>query len=255
MLKRRIKNLYDADDAKEVIRLIRKYGSGKGDELDTADLNWGAWAADGDDAARIRDRFLMAMERHMSRSVIRPGIGETPAFMDAWWGKALFQLQTFAMSFINRVMRPMAQRAANDEAMEATMTMVHLMWTSAVVVMAKGAMSGKDPTDQSIENFMLDVVDRAGFLGAWANPLNAGMKLMAPHLSDMGLDFTKTRSRYSQADWFQSLAGVNLGAAAELKKWPQYAVNMDWTKLGKSVHRFLPFNQYTRAILHMAVDD
>ncbi len=237
--------------AQDVLRLANKYGDKGKNPLDRSDLGLDRWAEEGLEGARTANKFKMALNRAMTRAIISPGIGDTPVMMEHWFAKFMFQFQSYAYTFINRFMSPMSQKLRQGVDVQSMATMAILLMTANATMFIKHRMNGKDLSEMSTENYIYDMMDRSGFFTYMTPWFDGFLKLTSPELASMGLNFTGTRSRFSSKDWYSSLFGVNTRViASDLPNIFHGLTEGDSQKLGKSLLRWVPMNQWMRFMGH-----
>lgn len=175
------------------------------------DPNLEAWLKEPGGEQAARD-FRIAVQREMTRAVNTPGVGDTPAIMDSWFGKLALQFQTFAFTFMNRYVTPTAQRVMDYRDMRAVVSLGVLAFSSYIVMLGKDLINGRDPSERlKAENLMKtthELVDRSGLLG-WMSPYtDAAFKLSGIGSSD----------RFSRNSWMESIGGINLALLGDVQR-------------------------------------
>ena len=237
--------------AQDVLRLANKYGDKGKNPLDRSDLGIDRWADEGIEGARTANKFKMALNRAMTRAIISPGIGDTPVMMEHWFAKFMFQFQSYAYTFINRFMSPMSQKLRQGVDVQSMTTMAILLMTANATMFVKHRMNGKELTDMTTENYIYDMMDRSGFFTYMTPWFDGFLKLTSPEMAKMGLNFTGTRSRFSSKDWYSSLFGVNMRViSSDLPNIFHGLTDADSQKLGQSLLRWVPMNQWMRFVGH-----
>lgn len=237
-------------EAVRIAKMIEKHSS-------TVDGDWDpnldAWlgTADGREAARD---FRIAIERDMTRAISTPGIGDVPALMSNAVGRLWLQFQTFAFTFMNRVLVPASQRLATYKDAQALVGFAHLMWSSALVLAAKDLMRGEDPsrrfeTNEGWARSAYDIVDRSG-LTTWMSPyIDSMLKLTAP-VQQAAFGGALRSSKFASKEWFGStLGGPAMGLAEDIQRFGSSVTNGDGRQSLERGLRLAPWNDLTRLAL------
>lgn len=155
-------------------------------------------------AARV---FRIALQRDMNRSVVTPGVGDTPRLMGHYAGRFFMQFWSHPMAFTNRYIIPAVQRGAMDPRVGVSLAV--LLSSATAVTMAKEASRGEDPFkkfEDNPANFVAEVIDRSGLLGYVGPYAMASGRVMGLWES----------SRYERSSVISNFAGVNAGLIENL---------------------------------------
>jgi hypothetical protein len=229
-------------EAKAIREQIQLHAKQDGD---TWDPNLSAWG----DQAAARD-FRIAIRRDMDRSVITPGIGDTPGLMSKWYGQLLLQFQSFAFGFLNRFMTPTAQRISLMQDPRALVAYGHLAWTGFVVLVFKDLVNGRDPaerfTAEKLPQTMVEVADRAGITSYLSPYIDSALKATAPLQEAAFGSSLKPTSRFARNAWWESLLGPSFGTARDAAQFTSAAIAGDSDQVIKKGLLLAPFNTYLR---------
>jgi hypothetical protein len=233
-------------EAKRLDDFMKRFGV---DENGHFDPNLEEWVGHpgGEEAARD---FRIAVQRDMTRSIGTPGIGDTPAIMDKWYGKLLLQFQTFAFTFTSRYVAPMLQQATHGRAVESAANFGMLMAIGTIVMCLKDMMRGDDPMERlKPENAVgtaKELADRSGIMG-WTSPyVGAGMKLLD---LDGG-------SKFQRSKWYEPMLGINAALVGDVGRFgASVAEGEDADKVMKKAAVLAPFGNWMRFAQHNFMDD
>ena len=229
-------------EAKRLNEFISKFGAETNGVFDPRLEEWGKHPG-GLEAARD---FRVAIQRDMTRSVNTPGIGDTPAIMDKWYGKLWLQFQTFAFTFVNRYMEPVLQRALHFHDLQAAGSFAMLMAISAGIMAIKDVMRGEDPAKRLEPGQELktatELIDRSGLMGYLSPYVNSGLKLS-------GFDGA---SKYQRSKWFEQILGINSALIGDVGRFgASVAEGEDSDKILKKGLVLAPFGNWLRLGHHL----
>lgn len=188
-------------EAGRMLKFLERHGSRNEEGLFDPGLE--KWT--GDDGLLAARDFRLAILRDMNRSVITPGVADTPSMMSKTHGKLLFQFMSHGFASISRLLIPMFQRGVYLKDRKAYQAFLTLLVSGTFVVLGKDLIRGEDPMErfrpENARQFAYDIVDRSG-LFAWTSPYVDSALKLAP----FGLSGS---SRYVRNDAADSLFGVN----------------------------------------------
>ena len=213
----------------------------------TFDPNLEAWLKEPGGERAARD-FRIAVQREMTRAINTPGIGDTPAIMDTWFGKLALQFQTFAFTFMNRYVTPTAQRIVDYRDMRALASLGVLGFSSFLVILGKDIINGRDPEERFKEENAFktahELVDRSGLLG-WMSPYVDG--------AFKGMGITASQ-RFARNSWLESIGGISLALLGDVQRLGSSILKgEDGEKMLKKALVLAPFSTHIR-LFHELMD-
>lgn len=223
----------DESAARNIARQVERHGVDKIDE----------W----DDKEAFR-QFSTAISQDMNRSIVTPGVGDTPRMMDHAAAKFLLQYQTFAFAFLNRFMVPLAQRVTSHQDAQAYMAMGMLAFLSLWVVAAKDLINGKSPPDRLSQDqwgdTFKDALDRSGYLSYLSSYLNAAAAISAPaQQAYIGRVLFGPSDRYHWQGPLEGLLGRGYGTLTDAAALAQSASSGDMERTTQLGARWIPLRQ------------
>ncbi|WP_207462430.1 hypothetical protein [Azospirillum sp. SYSU D00513] len=231
-------------EAGRLKEFIKRYGVEKDGRFDP---NLDEWLKEPGGELAARD-FRIAVQREMTRAINTPGIGDTPAIMDSWFGKLALQFQTFAFTFLNRYVTPTAQRVADYRDMRAVASLGILTFSTFMVMLGKDIINGRDPEERLKEenafNTAHELVDRSGLLG-WMSPYVDGA---------LKLSGLTSSTRFARNSWMESLGGINLALLGDVQRLGSSLVQGEGgEQLLKKALVLSPFSTHIR-LFHELID-
>lgn len=233
------------DMLRRIDNLTEKYGFDE--QVDGLKFRWPDTDKWMDDkvfgGAEVVYALSAALKRSTDRAVITPGIADLPMFHSTQMGQLLFQFNSFGFAAANKFVRNLGDEAFHGDLPAALMAITWSLGTGTMAyAVREGMIKGKDLPDPRDEpaTWMYEAIDRSGLL-AWIAPYgNAGMKLMAPHLQEMGIEITQP-SRFAQQNWYESLAGPSISTLKELGTLGYYTSQGDMEKIYEKGKRLTPY--------------
>nr|ANO58272.1 hypothetical protein [uncultured Alphaproteobacteria bacterium] len=201
-----------------------------------------------------------ALKRSTDRAVITPGIGDMPMFHSREIGQLLFQFNSFGFAAVNKYLRNLGHRAVNGEAVGMAMNVTMALGLGALAFSIKeGIVKGRfqDGTmPDEPATYVYEAIDRSGLMG-WMMPYaNAGLKLTARPLADMGFPI-EAPSRFAAQRWFQPILGPTFGGAlGDLEAMTSHLVAGDLEKTWSKGRLFVPYRNvfYLEALMNAGED-
>jgi hypothetical protein len=195
------------------------------------------WGGAGEQGALAARDLRVAIQRSMNRAVVTPGYGDIPLFMDGTLGRLLMQFQSYSFGFVNRVMVPMAQRAALYRDPMVLVAMTNMLALGTFVTAVREYMNGKNLADYDGAAITRKVIDRSGLL-FWMSPyVDAAEKLTGVHIGGQS-------SKYTQNRWWESLMGPWAGTLTAYGELAGAAGHLDSEKVLEKAGRVAPFAQW-----------
>lgn len=244
-------------EADRLNHFITKYGS----ETDGKwDPNLDQWITEPQGRAAARD-FRIAVQRDMRRSIMSPGIGDTPGLMSHEAGKLWLQFQTFAFTFMNRFMMPTSQRLAAFGAKDGYVlaAMGNLLWSSMAVMSIKDLMNGKDPRERFTEeqwgNTTKELIDRSGLLTYMSPYIDSALKASGGTQEALfGRVVVGPTSKFQRNEWADSMLGANFRLMRDIQETGAGAFEGDADKFRKKGMLLLPANTVWRMMNQIGDD-
>ena len=149
------------------------------------------------------EKYETMLVKESNFTIIKPGIGDRPVFMDDMTWRIIFQFKSFVIAATNRTMLPATQRASTFYK--------HTLIQGALGIlgyMIYEASKGKEP-DLSASNIAWQGLLRGGFLG-YATDVAAITNRVAGVLPQA--------SRYQNRNWMGSIFGPSYGMAEDIFK-------------------------------------
>ena len=115
-----------------------------------------------------RDILESAVRSEVNMTIVTPGVGDAPLFMSTEMGKLLTQFKSFLMSATNRMLINGVQRSdrAFFTGLIASVSM------GALVGGIKAELRGKDTSEWTADQWLMEGIDRSGVLGIYNIPYN-----------------------------------------------------------------------------------
>lgn len=157
-----------------------------------------SWASD--EARRL---FSAAMNKNADFNVITPGL-DKPIWMSTTAGSVVGQFKSYSFVSMNRILAANLQKEASTAALGLSL----LATGGALSYLVSAALKGDDPTDEPIEKWAGEAIDRSGMLGylgevnALADKFGFGINRI------LG---TKPGSRYASRSWADQVFGPSFG--------------------------------------------
>lgn len=236
-------------EAGRIHRMIQKYGDV--DEAGRWDPHLDRWLETREGFEASRD-FRAAIMRDMNRSIITPGLGDTPRLMSNWMGRMLLQFQSFAFASMNSFLLPMVQRGAHFGDLRIITVLSLLAASSAIVVAAKDMTRGEDPLARYTEDRIVptahELIDRSGMLTFFAPYIATGLNLVN--------STSQGASRYRRANNVMPLLGPVGGLATDFNDLVTTLVagsrgNEETEEILKKAARLAPLYSLMRALYNV----
>ena len=228
-------------------RFMEKYGDVEKNGVVHANVD--DWLKEANGWEAYRD-YMMVIGRDQRRANLTIGIGDTPRLLDTWWGKFLFQFQTFSFVALNKYLTPLLQGfAMKGSRIESAANFMLLMSTTIPILAMKAAGRGDDPRDifKDKRKLAIEMLDRSG-LFSYASPyVDASLKLLFP-------DWVGA-SRYQRNQWWQSALGPSFGLAGDVSSVATTLRDGDVAKAAHKATVLLPFGQWMRRGYHLFADE
>jgi len=231
------------DHMKKIDDLVQKHGFDQ--QVDGVKFRWpdtDKWLEE-PGGMELVTALSAALKRSTDRAVITPSIADLPMFHSKATGQLLFQFNSFGFAAVNKFVRNLADEAVHGDAMSALIATTWSLGMGATAYYVRqGLIRGEelpDPTDEPA-TWAYEAIDRSGLLMYFMPYANSAMKLMAPHLQDMGIEITQP-SRFSQQQYWQTFLGPSWGTATDTAMMGYYLSDGDWEKLGEKAVRMSPY--------------
>lgn len=225
------------DDLKEIGTLIKTHGDRNSAGL--YDPNAKAWPGERGDA--MRRKMLILLKRATQEAVIAPTMTDIPPFMSKTAGRVLLQFQTFGFAAVNKYVRNLRYKAVNGQSFDALMSVTWaLMMGATAYVLKEGVVKGNELSDKPAQ-WVYEGVDRSGLVGYLSPLANAGLKLGAPALNKMGIDWLEQPSRYRSASWGAALLGPSAGLLEDGQGLFSAFANGDTEQMTNKSMKLVPF--------------
>lgn len=210
--------------------------------------NVGAWKDKG-----AAEAFKLAVLRNTEASVISPGAGDVPAWMNyTVAGKMIGQFRKFQFAAVNRLLVPGAQRMAMGDIRA---------WSGIAATVGFGALSalladkimGEPQGGRNTANLVKDAIDKSGILGFYFEMEGFGEKQFgfSPSKALTGQELTRFQDRTG----LEAAAGPTAGFALDISRMMQGATTKDFTMTDlHRARRLLPFQNliWTRKLVDAA---
>ena len=201
------------------------------------ELEMGRWLDEGDAGHQAYDDVLFALKRVANRGVMTPGVGETPLFMSAGFGKTVMQFQTYGFVILNRFITPALQRGISYNDMTAFLSMGLAAGLGTVVVGAKDLLRSGEIKDRNAGEWAYDILDRSGYLMYLTVPASGAF-----NMANVAFGLKSAPSRYANQN---SILGVMLGPSgntiADMAGLGYGALYGDTEAMAKHGQKLLPF--------------
>ena len=228
---------------KRMDELVQKHGYDT--EIEGVQFRWpdlDKWL-DEADGLELSTALQAALKRSTDRAVITPGIADLPMYHSTQIGQLLFQFNSFGFAAVNKYVRNLADEAVHGDAMSS---LISTTWALGMGVTAyyvrQGLIRGQELPDPDKEpaTWIYEGIDRSGLM-MWMMPFsNSAMKLMAPHLNDLGIGITQP-SRFAQQRWWESLAGPSVSTASDVANMVFNLSQGDLEKVTNKAYRLTPY--------------
>jgi hypothetical protein len=230
--------------------LFEKYGTKHGELFDPRADKWVA-EADGEEMHRI---LRVAVRRLQDRAIPTPGVGDTPLFMSKPAGRLIGQFSSLGYKYLNTFLTPGAQRLMIYRDHDVLTAYATALTLGSMATAVRGFMNGKEPSDYSAQQWVVESLDRAGFFAYTSPYQDAFTKLFGPSVnSALGVDLFKPTARYSRNRWWESLMGPWLGTIGTAGQAASELAGGDLAKARDKAILLAPFNQVYR--LGSAIND
>lgn len=235
----------DKRTAKRLGELFKKHGSEEDGIFYPQTGFWQRFEEDGAEMARV---LRVALDRSANRAVYTPGYGSMPLMASGWFGRMVFQLQSYALKFTNDFMFGGAHRMLSQGDMRFANAMGVGLALGVVQTEIRAYIKGEDPRDWSTGKYLNEVISRAGLWG-WMDPYFDSMgKLTGFHLMGEGT------SKFAQNKWWESLLGPWLGTLSHTGALATAAANGDLDKVITKAETMFPLNQQFRLLRALGDD-
>lgn len=195
------------------------------------------------DGLELSTALQAALKRSTDRAVITPGIADLPMYHSTQIGQLLFQFNSFGFAAVNKYVRNLADEAVHGDAMSSLISTTWALGMGATAYYVRqGLIRGQELPDPDKEpaTWIYESIDRSGLL-MWTMPFsNSAMKLMAPHLNDLGIGITQP-SRFAQQRWWESLAGPSVSTASDVANMVFNLSQGDLEKVTNKAYRLAPY--------------
>ena len=231
------------------VRVLRKYVDLDGqmeDGVFMPDMSLWGETREADYARQVLRRV---MRRTQDRSVITPGIADTPLVMSKQLGKLLLQFQTFGFTAANRVLQPMTQQVLiNPRDMRSAFTAMQMVFYGALITVARDALYGRDSRERDANDFIYEAIDRSGLISYLSPYADAGIKVFGPSVNEMlGVDLVPAPSqRFIRNAWWQSFLGPSFSTAGDAAGLVSNVGDGEMDKAWEKAKRLAPYSQLIR---------
>ena len=182
--------------------------------------------------------FKSAVGKDVDRTIVTPGVGDRPLFLDSEVGKQFFQFKSFALAANNRVLISGLQQR-DMAALSGLMMSVAL---GSVVYGAKQFTAGREiSTDPSV--LVKEAIDRSGVLGVFIEANNIVEKASRNKIGLSAMVGGPPMSRFASRNILGALAGPTVGFVEDLNQTVGAVTGGEPTKAdARTMMKLVPFN-------------
>lgn len=161
-----LKNLFiDEDMAKSIYAQYKEFGLGKGAVETSGYTKLRVARADNWTDKKARDTYLSALQKDINITIVTPGKGDVPLWMNTEIGGVLAQFKKFGMSATQKVlMRGMQERDANF-----MIGVVALVSMGAMVDAMRNRQFGRDYSKRKFGDKLISAIERSAVLGIFSD--------------------------------------------------------------------------------------
>ena len=203
------------------------------------------------EAANLFERVLL---KDVDNTIITPGIGDKPLFMNTEAGKTMLQFKTFFLAAHNHALIPMVQQMARGDAaaFEGIMVGISLgMMSEWTRLQLSGR--GDELEGYSMQDWARAGLDRSGVATVPMELINMTDRVLDGQLSQqMGL---MQGSRYFYRNWAGTIMGPAAGYVGDVGRLSQNLINSDGVTERDihSIRRLMPYQNM--AYLRLGINE
>jgi hypothetical protein len=235
----------DESMAERIAKQFRKHGETIG-AVKVAHTE--AW----DDDVAVR-AFRAALNKDVDSTVVTPGVGDKPLWMNTELGKSVGQFKSFMFAANQRVMLRAGQRQDRG-ALSGMMMMIGL---GAMVYWAKTMLHDPSKLSDDPRVWLAEGIDRSGIIPVMMEANNISEKVGFP-LTFRALTGGGVASRYASRSLPETLLGPSLGQVTDVALTLRAIFNGEASDQDiAAFRRLLPFQNlfYLRPLLDLAQDE